>query len=1108
MEHPQGAPNELPPSPDATVIGDDPSQLVGATLGPYKLIDKIGEGGFGLVFVAEQHKPVRRRVALKVIKPGMDTHDVINRFEAERQALALMDHPNIARVLDAGATASGRPYFVMELVRGIPITQFCDNNRLTVRERLELFVSVCQAVQHAHQKGIIHRDIKPSNVLVTLHDGRPIVKVIDFGVAKALYQPLTDKTIFTRFAQIIGTPLYMSPEQAEMSGLDIDTRSDIYSLGVLLYELLTGSTPFDRKRLAQAAYDELIRIIRDEEPPRPSTRLSRSTETLTAVAAQRKTEPARLSRMFRGDLDWITMKAIEKDRTRRYETANGLARDIERHLNDEPVEAGPPGAAYRLRKYARKHRAALRIAGVFLLFLVGAAFLSIGQAIRATVAEKAARSSEEVAQGEKRKADNARDEADQARKQAEQRRDELGIVNDNLRRVNYIADMNLARVAWGENNLARTRELLERYVPQPGAPDLRGFEWHYLRRLPHGDLLTFKAHGRVTDIAFLPDGRRLLTAGTEQPHHVIEPKSAVGQVRLWDAKTGNPLDFTLKGLGDTARMVVLSKDGNHVAAGWDDGLIRYWDQISGEPIVLSDSGKRPAYKIRFSPAGRHLVAVSVGEPITGMCSVRVWDLVARQSVMTLDEVPAARGTEFSPDGRQLALCLSKQGVVQVVDIKSGKEAWRYKPGGRPYLLCSAFSPDGKRLLTFGENGMRAWNTAARDTAAIWPSEMAVGMCLAFSPDGTRLAAAGVEGAVELRDSETGHVLQTFKGHLGPVEVLAFDSAGGRLASGGYDGAVRLWNTMNQSRDAPSKQFAREVNVLELSPDGRTLLTGVNTAVSGFAVKNFQLWDTSTMQPRHDLIETPALVQSYEWCDDGKRVFLTDKQNTITVVDVATGTVLERQHIDLAGALEAALAGDARCYAYCAPEGAIRLRDLKTGNETRIAKTPGQRVLVLALNYDGSRLATADANGDVGIWDTATALSTKTVKLSGVYANQLRFNGDGTKLAVVGNLSRLLTGEVRIVDLQSGAQMSLKGHTLNVTDCAFSPDGRRLATTSVDKTIRIWDLATGQEVLKLAGLATWVNRIRFDAEGHRLIGAAVPDRSIHTWDATPLFDEPQ
>jgi serine/threonine protein kinase/tetratricopeptide (TPR) repeat protein len=363
------------------------AERVGTKIGPYILREQIGEGGFGLVFVAEQQEPVKRKVALKVIKPGMDSQQVIARFEAERQALALMDHPNIARVLDAGATDSGRPYFVMELVRGISITEYCDQNQLSPRERLDLFVTVCQAIQHAHQKGIIHRDIKPSNVLVTSHDGKPVAKVIDFGVAKAIHQHLTERTIYTNFAQMIGTPLYMSPEQAEMSGLDIDTRSDIYSLGVLLYELLTGTTPLEKKRFKEAAYDEIRRLIRDEEPPKPSTRLSTS-ESIASVAAQRKTEPAKLSKLMRGDLDWITMKALEKDRTRRYETANGLARDIQRYLSDEPVEACPPSSAYRLRKFARKNRAALGTAAAILLLLTIGGAVSAWQAVRATRAER------------------------------------------------------------------------------------------------------------------------------------------------------------------------------------------------------------------------------------------------------------------------------------------------------------------------------------------------------------------------------------------------------------------------------------------------------------------------------------------------------------------------------------------------------------------------------------------------------------------------------------------------------------------------------------------------------------------------------------------------
>jgi serine/threonine protein kinase len=415
-----------------TEMAEPIREQVGATIGPYKLMEQIGEGGFGLVFVAEQQQPIRRKVALKIIKPGMDTRDVIARFEAERQALALMDHPNIARVLDAGTTDSGRPYFVMELVRGIPITDYCDKSQLTPRERLELFVPVCNAIQHAHLKGIIHRDIKPSNVLVTLHDDRPVVKVIDFGVAKALHQHLTEKTVYTRFAQMIGTPLYMSPEQAQMSGLDIDTRTDVYSLGVLLYELLTGTTPFNKERVAKAAYDELLKIIREEEPPKPSLRLSQSGGSLPSIAAQRKTEPGKLSKMFDGDLDWIAMKALEKDRTRRYETANAFSADVVRYLNDEPVEASPPSAAYRLRKFARKHRKPVIALTVIMAVLVlGIAGTTWGL-FRARQAEQEADTS-------KKEAIDALGQVTQERdaKEAQRDRAERQLANGLLRPIGF-----------------------------------------------------------------------------------------------------------------------------------------------------------------------------------------------------------------------------------------------------------------------------------------------------------------------------------------------------------------------------------------------------------------------------------------------------------------------------------------------------------------------------------------------------------------------------------------------------------------------------------------------------------------------------------------------
>jgi len=391
-------------------LDDARDERPGSVVGPYKLLEQIGEGGFGVVFMAEEPPPQRRAVALKIIKPGMDTPQVVARFEAERRALALMEHPHIARVFDGGLLASGRPYFVMELVRGIPITEACDRDRLPLRERLKLMVDVCDAVQHAHQKGVVHRDLKPSNVLVTRHDGAAVVKVIDFGIAKAIGGPLTDRTLLTRFAQFVGTPLYMSPEQMELSGLDIDTRADIYALGVLLYELLTGATPFDRERFRTATFDEIRRIVREEEPARPSLRVS-------AVKDDRSTDSKRMSRLLRGELDWIVMKCLEKDRNRRYASASDLGRDLQRYLNDETVEARPPSAGYRLRKFLHRNRQ-LAVAGslMLLVLLAGVIGTTTGmvraQEARQAEAERAEAEARERRRAEIAEADARRNEAD------------------------------------------------------------------------------------------------------------------------------------------------------------------------------------------------------------------------------------------------------------------------------------------------------------------------------------------------------------------------------------------------------------------------------------------------------------------------------------------------------------------------------------------------------------------------------------------------------------------------------------------------------------------------------------------------------------------------
>ena len=674
-----------------TLDHSQPMESPGTIIDRYKLLEKIGEGGFGVVWAAQQQEPVKRRVALKIIKLGMDTRQVVARFEAERQALALMDHPNIAKVLDGGSTEAGRPYFVMELVRGIPIIEYCDQERLSTRERLDLFIKICHAIQHAHQKGIIHRDIKPSNILITLHDGVPVPRVIDFGIAKATQQELTEKTIYTQHHQFIGTPVYMSPEQAEMSGLDIDTRSDIYSLGVLLYELLTGMTPFDEKQLLQSGIDEMRKIIREQEPPRPSTKFATlKIADQSTTAMRHATESPKLISLLRGDLDWIAMKCLEKDRARRYDTANGLALDIARHLNDEAVTARPPTVAYRFQKAWRRNKLVYAAAGLVVASLIIGISLSVWQAWEA-----------ETARGRE---SALREEAQEAKGRESALREEAQEGERKQRLIAYASDMRVAQGALAENNLSVARQRLDRYLPEPNEEDLRGIAWRYLWQVTRGDEIhTFPHESMVREISLSADGVYLASTALD------------GKIRLFDLDSHLPPRVFEGGSKATQEIsVALSPEGKFLAAAdkntpANKNTLKVWDvgSYDNAPIQIFKDVKAP---VGFSPDSRWLAATTED-------GLRIWN--------TADWTSTPLGTPLKTDYKpSLAFTPDSSRIIFAPDELASKlTVYNLAENTREGELeglegPQAISTDGSVVAAGGRGGdVCVWDLASRTLIA-------------------------------------------------------------------------------------------------------------------------------------------------------------------------------------------------------------------------------------------------------------------------------------------------------------------------------------------------------------------------------------------------------
>jgi serine/threonine protein kinase/WD40 repeat protein len=794
---------------------------LGTIIGPYQLIEAIGEGGMGTVFMAQQIEPVKRLVALKVIKPGMDSKQVVARFDSERQALALMDHPNIARVLDAGTTAAGRPYFVMELVKGVPITKYCDQNRLSPRERLRLFLAVCQAVQHAHQKGVIHRDIKPSNVLVALCDGQPVVKVIDFGIAKAAGAPLTERTLLTGLGMVIGTPEYMSPEQAELNNLDIDTRSDVYALGVLLYELLTGTTPLTRKRVQELALLELLRLVREEEPPSPSTRLSSSAE-LPAVAANRHMEPSRLTKFVRGELDWIVMKCLEKDRNRRYDTASSFAADVQRYLSDEPVQACPPSVGYRFRKFMRRNKGPALAAALVLLVLVGGIIGTTWGMISA-----------ETESGKKDEAIQARDLAFGSLGQKERAaRVDLAI----LRLDKGLEFCEKGEVDLGLLWLARGLEA----APED-AGDLQRVLRINLAAWSHqtSRLRGIFPHEGSEYACSSPDGKTVLTCKRDQ-------------VRLWDAATGRLIgehNGAPLYLWPNSRKVAFSNDGTRLLTSTALG-VQCWDTATGRPIGKPLTGQPRGDPLPVSEFKDGVVFSADSKVVLTVLRgwLGRWDVATGHKLGKEGELGGLGWVSFSRDGKIVGSIL---GQVRDQNVRFWDTATGQALGQSQKLVEGTvrliFSPDGRTALTQGGNRGQLWNPAT--CQPIGPVLTFPGFgeveAAAFSPDGKTVALVG-----KTHFQQWAAATGTPVGNLTPVqsrnglpELVLFGERDSLFARGSFyrHGRPRYAQLLHPYLEDEVRTWepSRKVEVLGLTPAGAIVL------VEGESDGVGQLWNAAT-----------------------------------------------------------------------------------------------------------------------------------------------------------------------------------------------------------------------------------------------------------------------
>lgn len=1004
QERTEGGPKQV----DATVDGQQISLITGQQIGPYKLLEKIGEGGFGVVYMAEQLSPVRRRVALKVIKAGMDTKEVIARFEAERQALALMDHPNIAKVLDAGATEQQRPYFVMELVNGVPITDFCNEAKLQPRDRLDIFVTVCKAVQHAHQKGVIHRDLKPSNVLVTLHGEEPVPVVIDFGVAKATSQPLTEKTLFTRYGQMVGTPQYMSPEQSGVSGLDVDTRSDVYSLGVLLYELITGTTPLEAQRLRSAAYAEIAKLIQEEEPPKLSTRLSSLSDRMPIICKERGTDQKKLLQSVRGDLDWIAMKAIEKDRSRRYETASALGEDIARFLSNEPVVAGPPSTWYRYQKLFQRNRRLLTTAALFLVaVLLGLVGTSVGWR-QASVARG-------VADERYEQVELARGEEKAAKELAEEQRGLAQRTAEKLERELYSSRIEAIHVDLEKANLKTARSMLKDCPAH-----LRHWEWEHLSSRAQRSYQ--KRLAGYLPPQFNGKGEVATTMGVTKQNAVC-----------WDSSTGelvwefqNPEQGPVDASGGY-RIFAVSHDHSKIL-GHNFETMKLWDRESGKelwPHKMDDWGW---YEPRFSPDDTEIARLY--EDMLEVHSAK------DGSVLGSRHIGGRKSLEYSPDGSLLLagnLLLDAKDLRRVV-ARIGSDDVRH----------GAISPSNDQVLTGHTDGqVRLWDVSTGKLLRELDAHQNRIDRVCFGPTGQRIASVG-DATVRVGDltDPDANELSMLGTHDGFIMHVAFTKDGRTLATSG-DG-LYLWDPNSISSNANFVIENIGGRIAAFSPDGQQLVSAGSDAT-------IRIWDVATGQEQR-WFECNGHVSNASYNHDGSMiaaVVSTKQRYDVVLFNSLTGEEINRwcAHDQFINSLEISPQGD--LLATASADGTVCVWTTTTGQlQYKLRGVRAAHEIDIAFSSDGQLFASCGQG--VTIYEAETGKSLCHLEEASA---PITFRPDGLSLACK------LDNRVALVDVSLPDMVTLipdSSRDLKRRGIAFSPDGKRMWAISSQGALNLFD----------------------------------------------------